>query len=79
MTTPLIGALWALTLMAIHTDYRNASGLFDCWPSCTAFQRAVRFGFFLPIAFVVAATLVGIFVAITRPSEPLDHSHTHDR
>jgi hypothetical protein len=33
--------LWLLALNAFRTDWRDADGIFDCWPSCTSSQKAV--------------------------------------
>lgn len=57
--------LWGLSALAVETDYRDADGFVDCWPSCTAFQDAVRIGFLgvLP-ALVGVVLLAGALLVI---------------
>jgi hypothetical protein len=33
-----LGALWLAALAAVQTDWRDADGFVDCWPSCTLYQ-----------------------------------------
>jgi hypothetical protein len=42
-----------LAYAAVATDYRDADGFVDCWPSCTAIQEATGFGIFLAPAVAV--------------------------
>ena len=46
-TTPpliLLGALFALAVLAQHTDFRDADGWVDCWPNCSPVQIATGAG-----------------------------------
>jgi hypothetical protein len=35
-----LGMLWLAMLAAVRTDWRDADGFIDCWPSCTLYQDA---------------------------------------
>jgi hypothetical protein len=37
----LLATLYVVAILFIETDYRDADGFTDCWPSCSAFQEAV--------------------------------------
>jgi hypothetical protein len=59
-------ALWAATLLAIDVDYRDADGHMDCWPSCTAYQKAVGAVFWSTIPLVALLTVACVvFAAVT--------------
>ena len=62
--------LWGLSGLAVETDYRDADGLVDCWPSCSAFQDAVRLGFVgvLPVL-VSLALLAGVLALVSLRRE----------
>jgi Ca2+/Na+ antiporter len=34
-------ALWLLAMVAYSTDWRDADGFLDCWPTCTRHQQAI--------------------------------------
>jgi hypothetical protein len=62
---------WVLAKIAQDTDYRDADGWVDCWPSCSPVQHAV--GITLWIAPLVAAVvIVAIVLAMgtRRPRDP---------
>jgi hypothetical protein len=62
-------AIWIAAAIAVATDYRDADGMMDCWPSCTAFQDTVQVAylFSLPLLLLAAlAALVLWFVAVMR-------------
>jgi hypothetical protein len=49
-----LGAVWTWAAVAIETDYRDADGFVDCWPSCSAFQEVVGFVYLAaPVALLV--------------------------
>jgi hypothetical protein len=33
---------FAIAMLAVARDYRDANGFIDCWPDCSAFQENVR-------------------------------------
>lgn len=54
----LLGIVVGLDAVAIATDYRDADGIFDCWPHCSGLQNFVRMS--LPLgAIALAAGMVG--------------------
>ncbi len=54
----LLAAAWALAAAAQATDFRDADGFVDCWPSCSLLQQAVGWTFFYaPIDAVLLAVL----------------------
>jgi hypothetical protein len=61
--------VWGASALAIETDYRDADGYMDCWPSCTAYHHAVGVAFWLTIPVLVlltAASAVGVAVSALR-------------
>lgn len=59
-TTVVLAVTWGLALAAIWTDYRDADGFVDCWPSCSHFQRAVASAlWYAPVMFVVLGLFAG--------------------
>lgn len=66
LLTIVLGIVWGLALAAIWTDYRDADGFVDCWPSCSRFQDGVEWAFwFTPVLFVVLAFLAGVLGVIS--------------
>lgn len=64
--TVVLAAAWGLALAAIWTDYRDADGFVDCWPSCSHFQRAVASAFWYgPVMFVLLGLFAGGLAIIT--------------
>lgn len=55
-------AAFALAELAISTDYRDADGEVDCWPTCSAVQDATGVGFYGGLL-VVLVGAVGLLVA----------------
>jgi hypothetical protein len=53
-----VAAIWIAAKIASDRDYRDADGWADCWPGCSALQRAVGIsltgGTVLGVALVVA-------------------------
>ena len=43
----LLAILWFLANYAISIDWHDADGIFDCWPGCTAHQKAIQVVFWL--------------------------------
>ena len=60
------GALWVIALVAISTDYHDADGFTDCWPSCSVLQHSVGVLFFGAPALVVAVLLLAGLVGVVR-------------
>lgn len=61
-----------LDYAAFATDFREADGVLDCWPSCSPTQDAIRWSAFIgaPLLVVlVAALLARIAVDRTRRSD----------
>jgi hypothetical protein len=55
-----------LAYWAAATDYQDADGFIDCWPSCTAIQDATGWGVVLaPIVVLVAGAAIALAL-ITR-------------
>jgi hypothetical protein len=49
----VIPFLWWADLAMMRSDYRGASGFWDCWPYCTVWQEAAGAVFwFAPLATV---------------------------
>jgi hypothetical protein len=42
MVGVVLGIAWILAWVAESTDFRDADGWADCWPSCSAVQTATR-------------------------------------
>ncbi len=58
-----LGVLWLAALAAVKTDWRDADGFIDCWPSCTLYQDAT--GVILiwsPVAVPVWLGVAALFV-----------------
>jgi hypothetical protein len=63
-------AAWGLALAAMWTDYRDADGWVDCWPSCTALQHGVGTVLVLgPVAAVAVLLLALGLATVTRLRE----------
>jgi hypothetical protein len=43
----LLATLYVAAIVLVETDYRDADGYTDCWPSCSALQDAVGLVFWL--------------------------------
>jgi hypothetical protein len=50
--------IWIMAKVANDTDYRNADGWVDCWPSCTPLERGVGIGLFAGAVLMVASLLL---------------------
>lgn len=77
--TAVLVVAWGAALAAIWTDYRDADGFVDCWPSCSHFQHAVASAFWYgPAIFVVLGAFAGVLgiVAARRDGRSLAH-HPH--
>jgi hypothetical protein len=77
--TVVLAVAWGLALAAIWTDYRDADGFVDCWPSCSYVQRAVASAFwYRPVMFVLLGLFAGGLGIISnrkdqrRSPSPLD-------
>ena len=59
--------VWGASLLAIATDYRDADGHMDCWPTCTAYQGAVGVAFWytIPLLALLALASAGV-VLVSR-------------
>src|SRR5262245_11196220 len=58
--------VWAASLLAIHTDFRDADGHVDCWPNCTAYHEVVGVAFWLTLPVLVLLTVVSaVAVAVS--------------
>jgi len=66
----ILGSLavgWVLAARAVAVDYRDADGFIDCWPSCTAFQKAVGATLFYgPVAAVLFLVVAALLLAVRR-------------
>ena len=58
----LFALLWLLNYHAISTDWGNAGGFMDCWPSCTFVQDAVGTIFWF-VPFIIGFLLVGALLS----------------
>jgi hypothetical protein len=66
----VLAVAWGVALAAIWTDYRDADGFVDCWPSCSHFQNAVKSAFWSgPVVFVVLAVFAGVLGIVTARRE----------
>jgi hypothetical protein len=60
-------AIFVAAGLAINTDYRDADGFTDCWPSCTRFQEAVGAAFwYTPALLVLVGIVFVVLVAVTE-------------
>jgi hypothetical protein len=57
-TIALTSGAWLAALLALWTDFGDADGYADCWPSCSAIQRTV------PTVLVVAGTLLPLYAVL---------------
>jgi hypothetical protein len=58
-----------LAYWAAATDYRDADGLGDCWPNCSAIQDATRWGVSVaPVLGLVAGITILVALVIRRRS-----------
>jgi hypothetical protein len=63
----MTGASFVLAYGALSTDYRDADGAFDCWPSCDLIQELTVLGLLVaPILFLVAS-IAALFGREPRP------------
>jgi hypothetical protein len=62
-----VAVAWILAAAAVRTDYRDADGFVDCWPSCSAFQDGVAITlFFGPPMAVLVVVASAILVPLER-------------
>ena len=74
ITVALVG-LWLAAAAAVRSDYRDADGYIDCWPSCSALQDGVGIAlWWSPIAFVVLGVIAAVLAAVSGPRR---HSGSH--
>jgi hypothetical protein len=59
--------VWGASLLTIATDYRDADGHVDCWPHCTAYQKAIGgvFWYTIPLVTLLALASAGV-VLVSR-------------
>jgi hypothetical protein len=58
---------WSLARAAVESDYRDADGYVDCWPSCTVLQDAVKLALLIgPLLWVGLAVVAAVLVAAYR-------------
>jgi len=70
--TVVLAAAWGLALAAIWTDYRDADGFVDCWPSCSQFQNAVEWALWYgPVMIVLLGVFAGVLGIVTARRERL--------
>jgi hypothetical protein len=65
----MVATLWAAWLgvfTAIKTDYRDADGMVDCWPSCSAFQDIVGIVYFAAPVALAVVLLCAVAVWLSR-------------
>jgi hypothetical protein len=68
--TVVLVVAWGLALAAIWTDYRDADGFVDCWPSCSHFHRAVASAFWYgPVMFVLLGVFAGVLGIVSARRE----------
>jgi hypothetical protein len=64
----LLALLWIAAGAAVRSDYRDADGYIDCWPSCSALQDGVAMAIWWgPIAFVILGVLAAVLAAVSGP------------
>ena len=56
-----LAVAWSLAELAISTDWHDADGFADCFPSCSGVQRTVGFVFFSAPAAVALFVLALVF------------------
>ncbi len=65
--TAVLASTWALALVAMWTDYRDADGWIDCWPACTLLQDGVGTVLVLgPLVIAASLLLALVLAAVTR-------------
>ena len=65
---PVIAAAWLLARAAVRTDYRDADGYVDCWPSCTLLQDSVGLAIWYgPVLLIALGVVAAVLAAITGP------------
>lgn len=62
----LLAACFVLALSAQATDFRDADGWIDCWPSCSGVQRATGAGLSYVPALGVLLSLAMIVLTLAR-------------
>lgn len=68
--TGVLAVAWGVALAAIWTDYRDADGFVDCWPSCSHFRNAVASAFWYgPVMFVLLGVFAGVLGIVTARRE----------
>jgi|SRR5919201_422757 hypothetical protein len=60
-----VTAVWVVAKIASDHDYHDADGWVDCWPSCTALQRAVGISL-IGGAIFAAALAIAFVIAVAR-------------
>jgi hypothetical protein len=61
-----VAILWILANQAIETDWHDADGFIDCWPHCTAHQKAIQAVFWLAPVTAGLLLVVALVSAIVR-------------
>ncbi len=60
----ILTVAWIANLGLIESDYRDADGLMDCWPSCSGFQDLLRTVFFTAPPLTALLGLVSLSVLL---------------
>jgi NADH:ubiquinone oxidoreductase subunit 6 (subunit J) len=66
ITVAFLAILWILANQAIETDWHDADGFIDCWPHCTAHQKAIQAVFWLAPVTAGLLLVVALVSAIVR-------------
>jgi hypothetical protein len=62
-----LAVAWAVAVLAVRADYRDADGFVDCWPYCSTFQDVVGATLFYgPVAALLLLVGAGILLARRR-------------
>ena len=59
----VLAAAYGLANVLIATDYEDADGFVDCWPSCSGVQEAVQVMFWFGGALLMGIAVVSLFWA----------------
>jgi hypothetical protein len=64
----IVSLLLVLDLIALSTDFHDAGGAFDCWPSCTTWHQLVGDIVLFGTALIVALVLLALTRSALRRS-----------
>jgi hypothetical protein len=62
----ILGAFFALALAAKETDFQDADGWIDCWPSCSVVQTATGAGLSWAPALGLLLAAATIVIALVK-------------